>query len=595
MAQAASRMPLTRLGDAAAGAGARARRRPGRWSDEAPRAPLDAALIFAPVGALVLAALRAVRRAARWVRGIHELTIPSPLRLAVGRAAHRPVANLTRADGDAFMAVAALASRCACTPRATALADANRALADLREGRVSGAAVLAALNGSSWRANAGSCGAWSTPHCLGFSAAAALVLMLARAGMVWMLARASGMAWSLGRGARPVHGLLFGFWLHAAFLRRLPLHRRAEVAARAGAGCGAALPVALQLLGWLLFLPGAHLQPLLAVFGLTLAALAWFALVHRFTALLRRLAGAGAHRICAPSPRRRGWRWRAACRGVGALRRPDDLVRAAPWLGLWGFVAPVFMAALHRMLPGVRRRGGTTPRGAPPALAARHAGAAGACCSGPSRSPSCGGLPPAWRALQIVLDGAAALLVFAPRWLRRCACGAARAAADRDAAGWRAVAGRGLRAGRALAGAAVDERRPADARPGRSMPSRWACHRDAGMVTRVASGQAGRAPSPPTRRPGRCSSAPQLAVLLRVAAALADEARPAAGGRRWPSRWRCCLGPAGCSAGSPRAPPLSHVDRLGGQVRLAVPPMLTTSEARCVAWPASVPNEKSRP
>lgn len=135
---------FTRPGDAAAQA--LARELGAAWaggSDEAPRAPLDAALIFAPVGALVPAALRAVRPGGTVVcAGIHMSDIPSfPYAWLWGERRIVSVANLTRADGDAFMAVAA---RLPLRVHATryALADANRALADLREGRVSGAAVL---------------------------------------------------------------------------------------------------------------------------------------------------------------------------------------------------------------------------------------------------------------------------------------------------------------------------------------------------------------------------------------------------------------------------------------------------------------------
>ena len=89
------------------------------------------------------AALRAVRPGGTVVcAGIHMSDIPSfPYAWLWGERRIVSVANLTRADGDAFMAVAAqLPLRVHATRYA--LADANRALADLREGRVSGAAVL---------------------------------------------------------------------------------------------------------------------------------------------------------------------------------------------------------------------------------------------------------------------------------------------------------------------------------------------------------------------------------------------------------------------------------------------------------------------
>jgi propanol-preferring alcohol dehydrogenase len=112
-------------------------------SDEAAPEPLDAALIFAPVGALVPVALQAVCPGGTVVcGGIHMSDIPSfPYALLWGERSLRSVANLTRADGAAFMRVASeIPLHIETTPYA--LADANRALADLRAGRVRGAAVL---------------------------------------------------------------------------------------------------------------------------------------------------------------------------------------------------------------------------------------------------------------------------------------------------------------------------------------------------------------------------------------------------------------------------------------------------------------------
>lgn len=112
-------------------------------SDEPAPRPLDAALLFAPVGALVPLALQAVRPGGTVVcAGIHMSDIPSfPYRWLWGERRIVSVANLTRADGEAFMRVAAeLPLRVHAVPYA--LADANRALDDLREGRLAGAAVL---------------------------------------------------------------------------------------------------------------------------------------------------------------------------------------------------------------------------------------------------------------------------------------------------------------------------------------------------------------------------------------------------------------------------------------------------------------------
>jgi propanol-preferring alcohol dehydrogenase len=112
-------------------------------SDVNPPQPLDAALLFAPVGALVPQALRAVRGGGTVVcAGIHMSDIPSfPYAWLWGERRIVSVANLTRADGDAFMRLAAELPLRVSTQRYP-LDQANAALDDLRAGRVSGAAVL---------------------------------------------------------------------------------------------------------------------------------------------------------------------------------------------------------------------------------------------------------------------------------------------------------------------------------------------------------------------------------------------------------------------------------------------------------------------
>ena len=112
-------------------------------SDEPPPALLDAAILFAPVGALVPAALRAVRKAGRVVcGGIHMTDIPSfPYRILWEERQLVSVANLTRRDALEFLEIAPKA-RVRTQTTAYPLAQANEALADLRAGRLSGAAVL---------------------------------------------------------------------------------------------------------------------------------------------------------------------------------------------------------------------------------------------------------------------------------------------------------------------------------------------------------------------------------------------------------------------------------------------------------------------
>ncbi len=114
-------------------------------SDETPPAPLDAAILFAPVGALVPEALAAVRKGGRVVcGGIHMSDIPSfPYRLLWEERSVVSVANLTRADGREFLALAPRAGvRTTTTPYQ--LDKANEALDDLRSGRLEGAAVIVA-------------------------------------------------------------------------------------------------------------------------------------------------------------------------------------------------------------------------------------------------------------------------------------------------------------------------------------------------------------------------------------------------------------------------------------------------------------------
>lgn len=112
-------------------------------SDALPPEPLDAALIFAPVGALIPQALKAVRKGGTVVSGgIHMSDIPSfPYADLWEERVIRSVANLTRADGEAFLPLAVRAGIRTHTV-AYPLEMANTALDDLRAGRLQGAAVL---------------------------------------------------------------------------------------------------------------------------------------------------------------------------------------------------------------------------------------------------------------------------------------------------------------------------------------------------------------------------------------------------------------------------------------------------------------------
>ena len=112
-------------------------------SDQTPPEQLDAALLFAPVGALVPAALGALAPGGTVVcAGIHMSDIPSfPYQLLWRERRILSVANLTRRDGEEFLALAA-ETEIAMSIETMPLADANQALDRLRDGRLQGAAVL---------------------------------------------------------------------------------------------------------------------------------------------------------------------------------------------------------------------------------------------------------------------------------------------------------------------------------------------------------------------------------------------------------------------------------------------------------------------
>ena len=112
-------------------------------SDQLPPRPLDAAIIFAPVGELVPIALRAVRPGGTVVcAGIHMSDIPAfPYSILWGERTVRSVANLTRLDAEEFLAFADATTIRVETVKYP-LSEANVALSDLRSGRLTGAAVL---------------------------------------------------------------------------------------------------------------------------------------------------------------------------------------------------------------------------------------------------------------------------------------------------------------------------------------------------------------------------------------------------------------------------------------------------------------------
>jgi len=116
------------------------------WAGDSTARPpeeLDAAILFAPVGALVPAALRATAKGGTVVcAGIHMSEIPAfPYDILWGERAVRSVANLTRRDGEEFLRLAPQVP-VRTSVEVLPLAHANEALARLREGRITGAAVL---------------------------------------------------------------------------------------------------------------------------------------------------------------------------------------------------------------------------------------------------------------------------------------------------------------------------------------------------------------------------------------------------------------------------------------------------------------------
>jgi len=112
-------------------------------SGDAPPEPLDAAIIFAPIGGLVPVALRAVAKGGVVVcAGIHMSDIPTfPYEVLWGERVVRSVANLTRRDGEEFLTLAPWVPVKTDVERYP-LERANEALADLRDGKIRGAAVL---------------------------------------------------------------------------------------------------------------------------------------------------------------------------------------------------------------------------------------------------------------------------------------------------------------------------------------------------------------------------------------------------------------------------------------------------------------------
>lgn len=193
----------------------------------------------------------------------------------------------------------------------------------------------------------------ASPHRLGFFAGA---LMLAASASWWcalMLLR-HGLhvtaPWAVSPGL--AHGLVFGFGFMPPFFSGFLFTAGPKWMGLPPVSARVLLPaVAAWLAGWGVFLVGVHHAVLLVAIGLTLAAGSWFDVVRRFGALqrvsrapdrthVRTVLWAGVIGVFAMP----------AC-AAALLAGREDLARAALQLGLWGFVAPIFVTVTHRMVP----------------------------------------------------------------------------------------------------------------------------------------------------------------------------------------------------------------------------------------------------
>ncbi len=259
----------------------------------------------------------------------------------------------------------------------------------------------------------------ASPHRLGFFAAACLLASSALWWLAWMLSRhVLGVAWPWAVSPALAHGLWFSFGFMPLFftgfvftagpkwLRLPPVDARSLVPA-----------VASMVAGWALFVAGVHTQPLHAAFGLVVVAMAWLAILRRLARLLR--AGTEGDRT--------HLRVILGAGGVGALALlataaclvfdREDAARAALQAGLWGFIAPVFVAAAHRLVPFFGDS--ASPRLAawwPQWLLWTLIGLCLAQWPFALADLWWWPQPAAWRALQIAVDGAGALLVAALCW-----------------------------------------------------------------------------------------------------------------------------------------------------------------------------------
>jgi len=194
----------------------------------------------------------------------------------------------------------------------------------------------------------------SAPHRLGFAVGAALMSVLALWWLAVLIASRLGAAPSWPVPPTLAHGLLFTLGFMPAFMAGFLFTAGPRWLGQPEVDARALLTALLQFgAGWLMALVGMHAGVWLAAFGAATAASGWMRLSLRLAALLR--ASRASDRLHAR------WMLLACFVGVaamllacGALLQDDaSLLHGAVQLGLWGFIAPVFAAASHRMLPFV--------------------------------------------------------------------------------------------------------------------------------------------------------------------------------------------------------------------------------------------------
>jgi uncharacterized protein involved in response to NO len=348
--------------------------------------------------------------------------------------------------------------------------------------------------------------------------------------LAWLLARhAFDAAWPWLVPPGLAHGLLFSFGFMPLFFAGFLFTAAPKWLGLPPVPARDLLrPVVAVAAGWGLFGCAVHLHPLPAAAAVLVAALGWHALVRRLAALV----------ALGTRPDRTHLRLIVAASRLGVLAQlaaaamlaagREDLARAALQLGLWGFVAPVFVVAVHRLLP-------VFDDDVAPALAARQPrwllSTLVVLCL--AQWPfALADLwwwpqPPAWQLAQAALDGAAAIgvLALAARWLRLQGLRFRLVAMLQLAVAWLGVAFALAAASQALLWASEGTRSLGLAAQ-HAFSMGFLGSAMMAMVTRVGSGLAGRTVAADGLA-WALFGLLQLAVLLRIAAAAWPALEPA--------------------------------------------------------------------